>query len=161
MIAQKILSWARQKPDHPFLIEDGITTSYAAMARMIESVRAFLARESPQLEPFAIVLGNTHLEKWVLALALRALGIDTVPCSGPKMANDVSLQNVTSLVATAKYARATRANIEAIKHLHLVAVADEALAPPQSDALPEPDLSAKNGGYLVATSGRTLQKDSL
>src|SRR5580704_13169763 len=155
MIAQKIVSWARKKPDHLALNEDGVATTYADFARMIGAAHAFLKNTHFPEGKLVIVLGRTFLEQWVIVLALRALGVDTGSVMDLKMVQDLALRNISAIAAAEKNVsdlKMMSSGLEA--RVRLVSLPDSIFVPSPDIALPSiPD--SRNGGYLVNTSGTT------
>src|SRR3954453_22845228 len=78
MLPGKIYQQARETPDKPALFADGQAISYRAFAAFIDRSRDYLAGRGLAGEGVAVLPTGANATVWILALALRSLGLTTV-----------------------------------------------------------------------------------
>ncbi len=100
MITRQIHQWAREQPQRPAVVSNGHIFNYAHFWRLIEAARNFLAQQQLPEGRTAIVLLPKLLDSWVLALALRSLGINTVAVQHWAQAKDLMIRDLACLVTS-------------------------------------------------------------
>jgi acyl-coenzyme A synthetase/AMP-(fatty) acid ligase len=100
MIISRIVEWARCQPTKTAFINNDQVYSYAAFARAIEAVRRFLEQQGLPAGQTAVVLSESPGSTWILVLALRWLGLNTIAVASLAQAEALNLGNVIAFVAS-------------------------------------------------------------
>ncbi|HEY8084964.1 MAG TPA: class I adenylate-forming enzyme family protein [Methylophilaceae bacterium] len=100
MITSQIYQWARTQPQKPAIVSNGHLIDYAHFWRLIEATRRFFAQQQLPEGHTAIVLIPRLLDSWVLTLALRNLGINTVSVQHWAQAKELRIKDLACLITT-------------------------------------------------------------
>lgn len=156
MIWHRICEWARVQPAKSAIVYNDVPLDYASFARAIGGARGFLAKQDLPPGRTAIVLVSNPADAWVLALALRTLGLDTVAVESIAQAERLAIGNVACVAMSEAEQGAHRlksrlfAGTKAIfapKPVHAGIRAGDLPAPPQT--------GPGFGGHILYTSGTT------
>jgi non-ribosomal peptide synthetase component E (peptide arylation enzyme) len=101
MLTSRIYGWADRAPDKVALIQNGESFTYAAFASYIARARAFYLRRQIVGPGVAVVLTVNRLDHWIMSLALRGLGLDTVGVAEVDAIAPLGLGDVRIVTATA------------------------------------------------------------
>src|SRR5262245_23729739 len=100
MVVDRIYQWARSHPTKTAIVCDDVAINYAAFSRAIDAARRFLKPHALPVGRAAIVLFNSPLDGWVLLLALRSLGLNTICVRTIEVAEQLKLRDVAFVVVT-------------------------------------------------------------
>lgn len=153
MIVDDIYCWAQLDPRKPAMVHNGRPLGYGSFARAIEATRNFL--EGARLAPgrTALVLGSDLCDAWVLTLALRSLGLDTVSAGDSGQAAQWELRDVVCVVATEAGAKLDRPDLWS--GTRRIVIPASVYAGLETDPLPAPRGGRTFGGHILLTSGTT------
>ena len=165
MIVNRIYEWARIQPHKTALIQNDAVISYAVFARTIDATRKFFEQQNLPTGGTAIVLVEQFSDAWIIVLALRALGLNTISVRSISTAEELKVRDAACVVVT---------QIEQPKHIlkdnaqawtKLVVVPTALSANVHTGDIPRlADNSPPVGGHIVYTSGTArclYQKDSV
>src|SRR5215510_10532886 len=106
MLLERIYEWARSYPTKTAVVLRGVAVNYAPFLRAIDAARRFLEPHALPAGRTAIVLVNSPLDAWILLLALRSLGLNTICVYSIDHALWLKLRSVAFVVATQREATA-------------------------------------------------------
>jgi non-ribosomal peptide synthetase component E (peptide arylation enzyme) len=98
MIVQRIYEWAHVEPNKTAIISNDTVISYAAFARAIEAARQFFVQQNLPSGRTAIVPVQNHAAAWIIVLALRALGLNTICVRSISAAEELDVRDVACVV---------------------------------------------------------------
>ena len=98
-LVDKIFAHARATPDRPALTYRGRTHGYHALANLILKARAWFEDQSMDRDKVAILYIQDMTHAWVVGLALRSLGIDTVSGRVPADLRQLDLDVLSVVMA--------------------------------------------------------------
>jgi acyl-coenzyme A synthetase/AMP-(fatty) acid ligase len=98
MLLERIYEWARSRPKKTAIIDNDVPINYASFSRAIDAARRFLEPHALPAGRTAIVLFKSPLEGWILLLALRSLGLNTICVETIEIAEQLKLRDVAVLV---------------------------------------------------------------
>jgi non-ribosomal peptide synthetase component E (peptide arylation enzyme) len=156
MIVDSIGKWARTHPDKVALIHNDVPMNYAAFARTIEGARRHLSSLGLPPRQTAIVRAPNLRDSWVVVLALRVLGLNTVSVQSIAQGRALQLPDVVCVVTTD--AEHERDDIDALGTSgvrHIVVPAAVLAGVGAGDLPPNTDISTPVGGHILHTSGST------
>src|ERR1700742_1938258 len=99
-MTNRIYEWARSEPARTAVIFGDAPVSYAVFSCVIEASRKFLERQALPVGRTAIVLCDSLLETWVLIIALRAVGLNTISVSSIAQAVELKIKDVACVVVS-------------------------------------------------------------
>ncbi|HEY3797797.1 MAG TPA: AMP-binding protein [Caulobacteraceae bacterium] len=147
-VLQQIHAAAEATPGKLALVHNGAPVTYSAFWRWIVACRDSLAPLLPRSGVAALWVDNL-LDAWVLALALKSLGLDTLSVRQPEEATGADAACLIAVVG-----QAAREAPPGLPHL--------TIAPPSRVPLdlarplpPLPEAPARFGGQVSLTSGTT------
>ena len=156
MIVNRIYEWARIQPHKTALIQNDAVISYAVFARTIDATRKFFEQQNLPTGGTAIVLVEQLSDAWIIVLALRALGLNTISVRSISTAEELKVRDAACVVVT---------QIEQPKHIlkdnaqawtKLVVVPTALSANVHTGDIPRlADNSPPVGDHIVYTSGTT------
>lgn len=155
MITDRINEWARLRPRSPALAEGETTLTYFEFARMIEAARQFFAAFDLPRGAFAFVFGGARPEFYVMTLALRALGLNTVAASSLDEAVRLGIPNVACVATSEGFFGPSPVLPTGLKNARLIAVPQRIYARERIAEPPPPGDHGPGGGYVLFTSGTT------
>jgi acyl-CoA synthetase (AMP-forming)/AMP-acid ligase II len=100
MIVNRIYEWARVQPNKSALIHNDTIISYAVFARAIEATLKFFKQQNLPTGRTAIVLVEQRSEAWIIVLALRALGLNTICVRSISTAEELKVRDAACVVVT-------------------------------------------------------------
>jgi acyl-coenzyme A synthetase/AMP-(fatty) acid ligase len=153
-VLQQIHAAATATPDKLAVVANGRPISYSQFWRLIEGCRRSLEPFAPQSGVAAIAVGS-NIEAWIIDLALRSLGLDTVVFYTDEGAAAVAELNAACVITLDSDPRANIAALTGANHLSLSEPSRQVI----DDALPLPPLpeAVPVGGHWLLTSGTTGQ----
>src|SRR5262245_1373187 len=100
MITQLIFQWAKQTPERPAVIYNGVAYSYRSFAWTIAVARGYFARRGYLGPGYAVLAVSNIMNFWILSLALRSLGLTTVSVRSPAILRQLAgrLTNVRCVI---------------------------------------------------------------
>ena len=78
MIAERIYHWAKLQPGRAAVIWNDVSLSYLSFSNAIRLACDFFEQENLPVGGTAIVLVHSLLDAWILVIALRILGLNTI-----------------------------------------------------------------------------------
>ena len=142
-----IASWASKTPNGVAIIYNGQSVSYSAFTSAILGVLVELDKEGLPNEGTVAVLVDNLRDCWVITLAIRALGLDTVCINSSRLLEDIGLPDVHAVITS----------ISDVKRGFVAPAGAIVVANPSFDAdaaLTSPPC-AQSGGHTLYTSGTT------
>jgi acyl-coenzyme A synthetase/AMP-(fatty) acid ligase len=160
MLTDVIGKWARRQPAKPALIHNDVAMDYASFARAIEVVRRSLALEHLPVGRTAMVRMDDLRCAWIVVLALRALGLNTICVQSYAQAKAMCLRDAACFVVAQWEQTAADSDDPAHDGVRLVAVPAATLATVRSgdDLPPDGNDGRPAGGHMLHTSGSTAQR---
>jgi acyl-CoA synthetase (AMP-forming)/AMP-acid ligase II len=156
MITNRIYEWAHSQPRKTAFINDGKIYDYAAFARAIEAARNFFERQELPLGKTAIILAESPGSAWILVMALRALGLDTIMVQSLAQADDLKLRNVACIVVSQNRQEALRLHGDLKMGAKLIVVPTAIFSTIFTGDLPVvAGYAPPFGGHILFTSGTT------
>lgn len=152
----RIFEQANLTPDKPAVVHNGVSYSYAHFARWIEACRHYLAQQKLPIDSVAVICAKSLLEKWVLGLALRSLGVTTVEARNADEIRELDLRNIGSVVTTAAESPVVLEDPAVDSHWRLTRVPAEIQHIIAQCPIPKVATSgSRPGGHILRTSGTT------
>jgi acyl-coenzyme A synthetase/AMP-(fatty) acid ligase len=159
MIVNRIHDWARRQPAKTAVIWNDVSLSYLSFSNAIQASIEFFRRENLPVGRTAIVLVNGLLDAWIIVMALRAIGLNTISVLTIAGAESLRISDAACIVVTQTEA-AERPNLAA-----KVASGARVIVVPLSnystnDTSPVSTLwpfddGPRFGGHIIYTSGTT------
>jgi acyl-coenzyme A synthetase/AMP-(fatty) acid ligase len=100
MIVNRICEWAKSQPEKTAVIWNGVSVSYLSFANAIRATFEFFQGENLAVGRTAIVLVQNLLDAWLIVMALRALGLNTISVTSIAAANALRIRDVACVVVT-------------------------------------------------------------
>jgi acyl-coenzyme A synthetase/AMP-(fatty) acid ligase len=151
MIPGLIFAWAQRAPDRTALIYNGRGYSYRDFAQRIALARGYFTRRGIGGEGYAVLALHNLLDSWVLSLALRSLGLTTLPVGSTAAVAKLALPNVRCVVTSPEEKWPLLDQHCAARGVDLLTVrlgGEPALHLDSAEA-------ARCGGHVLRTSGTT------
>ncbi|MFI4975201.1 MAG: class I adenylate-forming enzyme family protein [Caulobacterales bacterium] len=151
-MARRIFDQALKTPHKPAILYNHTSISYREFARRIEGARRYLAGQHLKRRGVAVLCVANTVDAWVLALALRDLGLTTVAAQGPHLIGPMRLRDVVCIVASGAE---DLAGLPDGREMRLIRAPIDVLtgaSAGRADALPPAKVP---GGHMVVTSGTT------
>jgi acyl-CoA synthetase (AMP-forming)/AMP-acid ligase II len=156
MILNRIYEWARSEPTKTAVISHDRQLSYCDFARAIAAARSFLERHDLPIGQTAIVLQNTSLDAWVLVMALRSLGLDTICIPSIDRAEALKLRNVSCVVMSEAKLGAPKFAGPSLHGVKAIVVPSAIFSDIRAGDPPSyPHQAPPFGGHMLLTSGTT------
>jgi acyl-coenzyme A synthetase/AMP-(fatty) acid ligase len=156
MIVNHIRNWALTQPEKSAVISNDAPSSYASFARAIEATRRHLERFDLPAGKNVIVPVDNLRNAWVIILALRMLGLNTIAMTSLDQLEAMQIRDIACIVIAEgrrhmdHLARSVSAGVKAIS------VPEPVYADRETGDLPEQaDGSRPIGGHVLLTSGTT------
>jgi acyl-coenzyme A synthetase/AMP-(fatty) acid ligase len=157
MIVERIYEWARSQPHRPALIWNDISISYLLFSNAIELTCDLFRREQLPVGGDALVLVQGLADAWIIVMALRALGLNTICIRSNEKPESLVTSGVACVVTTETEAAAYNVltNLSAGRKVvvipsptHCIKQNEDLLSFPDNDRTPF-------GGHILYTSGTT------
>jgi len=156
MLLEHIYEWARSQPNKTAVILDDVAINYASFSRAIDAARRFLEPHALPAGRTAIVLVNSPLDAWILLLALRSLGLNTICVRTIEIAEQLKLRNVAFVVVTQSELSSHKLEARALAGINVLTVPKAIYANIHIGELPLIESNAiPFGGHIIYTSGTT------
>jgi hypothetical protein len=156
MLPGKINQQARETPEKPALFSDGQAISYRAFAAFIDRTRNYLAGQRLAGDGLAVLPTGANATVWILALALRSLGLTTIVVPEVKRIGGLGLPEARCVVAVAGEHPPELDGLCAAAGLPLIDVPTDIYAGAADAPVPElPEPEVPFGGHILLTSGTT------
>lgn len=157
MIVDRIHDWAASQPGKLAIIHNDEPISYAEFAQAIGAVRRHLAGHDLPAGTTAVTLVADQAEGWVITLALRTLGMNTIVVGSIAEAEKLALRDVGAVVTTRHDAAELRLTRPKAFGRRIIAVPAAVWRDPQGGAglAPIDDPDRPYGGHILYTSGTT------
>ena len=156
MIVERIYEWAKRQPDKTALIWNDVSLSYRSFSNAIQRAYDFFQRENLPVGRTAIVLVDAFLDAWIIIMAMRALGLNTISVHSIEEADLIKISDVACVVVTP--AEATAHNLAA----KVTSGAKVVTFPPSIYSIQDTSelLAVQHdmrpfGGHILYTSGTT------
>ncbi len=152
MMSGGLFDQAIRNPDNVAIVHDDTPITYGAFARRIEVVRRRLAGYALRPGGIAVVCGFNLLDGWLVALALRRLGLTTVAIRYPSEVGLLGLRQIAAIVVGESEALGGLPDGGALR---VIRVSRDALDGAADDEPSPGPGDIPSGGHLVLTSGTT------
>src|ERR1700693_1635620 len=100
MIVDRIYEWAKRQPDKTAVIWNDVSLSYRSFSNAIRTACDFFQRENLPVGRTAIVLVPGLLDAWIIVMALRSLGLDTISVYSVEEGEALKIRDVACVVIT-------------------------------------------------------------
>lgn len=150
MILEAICAWAERTPARTAVTYHGQDFSYQTFAHLILLARGFLARRHLKGPGMAIIATRQLLDSWVLILALRSLGLTTVPVSSAEAIKTLDLPDLKVVLTSPRETWPGLQDVCDGLDIPLVACGLDGQAALPIGRDPQPC-----GGHVLQTSGTT------
>src|SRR5262249_46867729 len=100
MIVNRIYEWAKSQPDKTAVIWNDVSVSYLSFANAIRATIEFFQGENLPVGRTAVVLVYNLLDAWLIVMALRALGLNTISVTSIPAAHALKISDVACVVIT-------------------------------------------------------------
>ena len=157
MIVERIYEWAKSQPHRPALIWNDISLSYLSFSNAIQLTCDPFRREKLPAGSDALVLVQGLADAWIIVMALRALGLNTICIRSNEKPESLAISSVACVVTTetevATYkvltnSSAARKVVVIPSPIHSIKENQDLLSPPDNDR-------PRFGGHILYTSGST------
>lgn len=156
MIASRIHRWAHSQPSKPALICNGYTLDYAAFSRAIAATCGYLASFGLAPGKTAILLAGNLDNSWIINLALRSIGLNTITLASPDQIEELQIKDAACIIALQPQNGQDLALASLPPGAKFIAIPLSIYKEIFSGDLPAPSASATPfGGYVLHTSGTT------
>jgi acyl-coenzyme A synthetase/AMP-(fatty) acid ligase len=156
MVIDHIYKWARSQPKKTAIICDDVPINYASFARAIDTSRRFLEPHALPAGRTAITLVNSPLDAWILVLALRSLGLNTIHVKSIAAAEHLKLRHVACVVVTQSEFDSHKLQAKTLAGINVIIVPTPIYADIHTGELPPIQPNAGPfGGHIIYTSGTT------
>ena len=156
MTLDRIYAWARLDPQRRAVVQEGRVVTYGQFARGIESRRLALRALGLPAGSTTVIAVQDLFEGWMLGLALRSLGMDTVSVMTIKDAEALGIRNVSCIIADQAACRPKAPDPRVWPGARLIEPAPGLFRALPQGMLPEaPDPGLPRGGHILYTSGTT------
>jgi acyl-coenzyme A synthetase/AMP-(fatty) acid ligase len=156
MIVERIYHWAKTQPDRTALIWNDISLNYLSFANAIQLTYGFLQRENLPVSGSAIVLVQSLSDAWIIVMALRALGLNTICVRSNEQAQSLRTRDAACVVTTHTEAATYNLATNASNYTKVVAIPSPAHSiKDRTDLLAVHNDRRPFGGHILYTSGTT------
>src|SRR5262249_41741468 len=162
MLLERIYEWARSRPKKTAIIDNDVPINYASFSRAIEAARRFLEPHALPAGRTAIVLFKSPLEGWILLLALRSLGLNTICVETIEIAEQLKLRDVAFLVVAQSELNLHDLRAQTLTGTQVIVVPTTIYASVHTGEVPVIRLNNPPfGGHIIFTSGTTSRYKKL
>src|SRR5262249_3827628 len=162
MLLERIYEWARSRPKKTAIIDNDVPINYASFSRAIDAARRFLEPHALPAGRTAIVLYKSCLEGWILLLALRSLGLNTICVETIETAEQLKLRDVAFLVVAQSELNSHDLRAQTLTGTQVIVVPMTIYASVHTGEVPVIRLNNPAfGGHIIFTSGTTSRYKKL
>ena len=145
---------AHADPDRIALVSNGVPVSYARFLRSIDLHRHYFARHRLPVGGTVILLIHDLAQCWIVATALRSLGLHIVAVNSLEQAEQLHIRDAACIVVRRSERAPETLTANSLAGLMGIALPD--IAVDMTSDLPAPDGEALPfGGSILSTSGTT------
>ena len=156
MIVDRIYEWAKRQPHKTAVIWNDVSLSYLSFSNAIRAACDFFQRENLPIGGTAVVLVHDLLDTWIVVMALRALGLNTIAVRSIEQAQSLRIRDVACIIATQEEAAAQNLAVNTITGAKIVAIAPSMHSIKHSSELLDVHHNVHPfGGHILYTSGTT------
>jgi len=156
MLLERIYEWAHSHPTKTAIICNDVAVNYASFSRAIDAARRFLEPHALPAGRTAIVLVHSPADAWIILLALRSLGLNTICVYSIDHALQLKLRNMAFVVVTQREATAHKLEAKTLAGINVLTIPTAIYANIHTGDLPLIDSNcAPFGGQIIYTSGTT------
>src|SRR5262245_59096552 len=156
MLLERIYEWARSQPMKPAILINDVPINYAAFSRAIDGVRRFLKPHTLPAGRTAIVLVHSPPDAWIILLALRSLGLNTICVYSIDTALWLKLRNVACVVVNESEATSHKLEPKKLAGINVLTIPTAIYANIHIGELPLIESNAiPFGSHIIWTSGTT------
>jgi len=157
MIVERIYEWAKSQPHRPALIWNDISLSDLSFSNAIQLTHDLFRREKLPAGSDALVLVQGLADAWIIVMALRALGLNTICVRSNEKPESLVIGGVACVVTTeteaATYNALTNSStgrkvVVIPSPIHYIKENQDLLSPPDNGR-------PRFGGHILYTSGST------
>ena len=98
MITGRIFELARSQPESTAIVWNDVTYNYATFSRAIAATRNYLETQTVPRSGISLVVSKSILDCWVIILALRDIGVDTISVLSLAQAETLELLQAECIV---------------------------------------------------------------
>jgi acyl-coenzyme A synthetase/AMP-(fatty) acid ligase len=156
MLVERIYQWAKRQPDKTAVIWNDVPLSYRAFSNAIRAGCDFFQREDLAVGRTAVVLVPGLLDAWIVVMALRSLGLNTICVRSIEKIESLKISDIACVVVAQTEAAVHNLAARAPSGAKVVAI------PPsfysvndQSELLAFQQDGRPFGGHILYTSGTT------
>jgi acyl-CoA synthetase (AMP-forming)/AMP-acid ligase II len=155
MLVRRIYEWAQAAPDKTAIVYCGVPISYRGFALRIEHARKILARQPLRPGSIAAIRAENMIDSWVIALALRSLGMTTIPVPSLDQIDALGLGDFGCIVTDVARESGEPARPRDRDYVMVRIRRGVYLGEPGGE-LPDPRrMASAPGGHIMLTSGTT------
>ncbi len=100
MIVERIYHWAKTQPDRPALIWNDISLNYLSFSNAIRLTCDSFQQENLSAGSSAIVLVQSLSDTWIIVMALRMLGLNTICFRSNEQVGSLTTRDAACVVTT-------------------------------------------------------------
>jgi acyl-coenzyme A synthetase/AMP-(fatty) acid ligase len=156
MIVDRIYDWAQRKPDKTAVIWNDVSLNYWSFSNAIRAACYFFQGEDLPAGRTAIVLVDGILDTWIIVMALRSLGLNTISVLSIAQAENLRICDVACIIVTKRNAAALNFAATATSGAKVVVIPPSIYAAKDTNELllVQPQMHPF-GGHIIYTSGTT------
>ena len=156
MIVDRIYEWAKREPDKTALIWNDVSLSYRSFSNAIQRAHYFFQRENLPVGRTAIVLVNCFLDAWIIIMAMRELGLNTISVHSIEEADLIKISDVACVVVTPTEATARNLGAKVTSGVKVVTFPPSIYSVHDTSELLAVQHDMRPfGGHILYTSGTT------
>jgi acyl-CoA synthetase (AMP-forming)/AMP-acid ligase II len=164
MLLERIYEWARSQPKKTAIIYNDVPINYASFSRAIDAARRFLEPHALPAGRTAIVLFSSPLDGWILLLALRSFGFNTICVRTIDIdtVEQLKLRDVAFVVVTQSELNSHELRAQTLTGAQVIVVPTTIYANVHTGEVPVIRLNNPPfGGHIIFTSGTTSRYKKL
>src|SRR5262249_9370578 len=156
MVIDRIYQWARSHPTKTAIISEDVPINYAMFSRAIDAARRFLEPHALPVGRTAMVLGDSPMDGWILLLALRSLGLNTICIDTIERAEQLKVSDVALVVVTELALNSHQLKARTLAATKVIGVPTTIYANIHAGEVPviRPN-NPPFGGHIICSSGTT------
>jgi len=156
VLLERIYEWAHSHPTKPAIICNDVAINYASFSRAIDAARRFLEPHALPAGRTAIVLVHSPPDAWIVLLALRSLGLNTICAYNIDTALWFKPRNMAFVVVTQREATAHKLEAETLAGINVLTIPTAIYANIHTGDLPLIESNGTPfGSHIIWTSGTT------